>query len=123
MEHHGTPPTKTPKAVKQRLLQHGQLLARAKPPQGASATTLAMAPRCHSLRELRRFHKALKRVVGFGGWLKIIGFLDLRRWFYVGFRKVFDCLKVVNCKVVKVQTSGFGYSFSGMGLKRTPYEL
>eukprot|EP00435_Cladocopium_sp_Y103_P064279 s88_g26.t1 len=43
--------------VKQRLLQHGQLLGRAKPPASKSATTLALAPRCHSLRSLRRFHK------------------------------------------------------------------
>ncbi|CAK9016158.1 unnamed protein product [Durusdinium trenchii] len=45
------------KAVAQRLLQHGQLLQRAKPPGSLGATTLALAPRCHGLQRLKRFHK------------------------------------------------------------------
>eukprot|EP00438_Fugacium_kawagutii_P019493 Skav235626 [mRNA] locus=scaffold358:307632:310705:+ [translate_table: standard] len=45
--------------VRQRLLQHGELLGRAKPPDDKGATTLALAPRCHGLRELQQFDKAL----------------------------------------------------------------
>ncbi|CAJ1400344.1 unnamed protein product [Effrenium voratum] len=44
-------------AVAARLLQHGDLLARAKPPGGRQATTLCLAPRCHELRRTRHFHK------------------------------------------------------------------
>ena len=51
------------KAVAQRLLQHGQLLQRAKPPGSLGATTLALAPRCHGLQRLKRFHKAPQKCV------------------------------------------------------------
>lgn len=57
--------------VAARLLEHGELLGRAKPPPGKAATTLALAPRCLALRRLSSFHKAQRRTDGasdvFGG--------------------------------------------------------
>lgn len=59
-----SPPYLHQQEVTQRLLQHGQLLSRAKPPEGTTgATTLAIAPRCHQLRRLKYFDKASSCVV------------------------------------------------------------
>ena len=65
----GFPPSEL-QEVTQRLLKHGQLLSRAKPPEGSTgATTLAIAPRCHQMRRLKNFDKASRYgglVVWFG---------------------------------------------------------
>lgn len=73
------------------MLQHGQLLSRAKPPEGTTgATTLAIAPRCHQLRRLKHFDKASC----YGGWV-VFGKSSCY-WLYLG-----DVDEILMCQLLR----------------------